>query len=465
MSRRATLAICAPLAATLLLAGCDGEPVDTSGARYDLVWTWQAGAAVAQETGVYGTQGVEAAGNRPGARHSAVRWQDAAGDFWLFGGIGVGASDGTAAGPLHDLWRYRPATGRWTFMGGDTRVGGSSGHDGRGIYGTQGMADPANLPGARSEAQVWQDAAGDVWLFGGNGVDGHGTSGRLNDLWKYSGGLWTWIGGSDAIDQPGTYGVQGSADPTNWPGARYATTGWVDAAGVFWLFGGFGRDSVSGCCMLNDLWTFSGGEWTWVTGSLAAEASAEYGSQGVASAANTPSGRYRAASWHDSAGNTWLYGGVGNASLTDNTRFASAELWKYTSAGWMWVSGAKSAYDSPDYDTRGTASLAAQPGSRVRATAWIDAEDNLWLYGGDVEAASGSVSNPNDLWRYQAVAWTWMGGKNFNNPAGRYVSIGGGGQPGGRAGGAGWIDADGKLWLFGGDVTDVQRNDLWSILP
>jgi len=36
--------------------------------------------------GVYGTQGVAAASNMPGARWRAVGWTDSNGDFWLFAG-------------------------------------------------------------------------------------------------------------------------------------------------------------------------------------------------------------------------------------------------------------------------------------------------------------------------------------------------------------------------------------------
>ena len=37
-------------------------------------------------TPVYGTKGVPAAGNVPGARDYAVAWADSSGNLWLFGG-------------------------------------------------------------------------------------------------------------------------------------------------------------------------------------------------------------------------------------------------------------------------------------------------------------------------------------------------------------------------------------------
>ena len=64
----------------------------------------------------------------------------------------------------------------------------------------------------------WTDAAGNFWLFGGNGYDSAGTSGYLNDLWKYSAGQWTWMGGSNVVNQQGTYGTQGRLPPATFLG-------------------------------------------------------------------------------------------------------------------------------------------------------------------------------------------------------------------------------------------------------
>ena len=65
----------------------------------------------------------------------------------------------------------------------------------------------------------------------------------LNDLWRYriNDSTWTWISGSDSIDQPGVYGEKGNASSENVPGARYGAVGWYDSLRQeFWLFGGFG---------------------------------------------------------------------------------------------------------------------------------------------------------------------------------------------------------------------------------
>lgn len=77
---------------------------------------------------------------------------------------------------MNDLWKY--ASGQWTWMGG-ANTGNQIG-----TYGTQGTASPANTPGARDSAVGWADATGDLWLFGGYGLDSVLAQGGLNDLWS-----------------------------------------------------------------------------------------------------------------------------------------------------------------------------------------------------------------------------------------------------------------------------------------
>jgi hypothetical protein len=133
------------------------------------------GSNVVRQSGVYGVQGVPAPGNVPGARASAVSWTDAAGNFWLFGGLGYDSAGGF--GDLNDLWEY--SGGQWTWQSGAKFVIQSP------VYGTLGTPAPGNVPGARDTAQTWIDPSGRLWLFGGNGIDSTGVAGQLNDLWVF----------------------------------------------------------------------------------------------------------------------------------------------------------------------------------------------------------------------------------------------------------------------------------------
>jgi len=51
---------------------------------------------------------------------------------------------------------------------------------------------------------------------------------------------WTWMGGSDTINQPGFYGEKGVASSEFIPDSRYGAVGWYDSTQhELWLFGGF----------------------------------------------------------------------------------------------------------------------------------------------------------------------------------------------------------------------------------
>jgi N-acetylneuraminic acid mutarotase len=123
---------------------------------------------------------------------------------------------------------------------------------------------PGNIPGSRNWSVGWIDSSGDLWLFGGVGYAVNGANGVLNDLWKFSNGQWTWVSGSPLTYQIGVYGVRAVAAPANTPGWRQTAVSWTDASGNFWLFGGDGPDSTANVGLLNDLWKYSNGEWTWV---------------------------------------------------------------------------------------------------------------------------------------------------------------------------------------------------------
>ncbi len=285
------------------------------------LWAWMGGSPEASAPGVYGTQGKEDAANWPGSRYGAVTWRDAKGQFWLFGGSGYGAIANTSD-YLSDLWMFNPATHHWTWMGGTT------GLNKGGTYGSVGLPSPENMPGARIGAVAWTDKHDHLWLFGGYGYDAAGRLNILADMWRYdvAARQWTWIDGTSAVPPKvtqvwigqtsvesvllyGTYGRRGVAAATNKLGARAYGVGWTDAVGNVWLFGG----SLSPSGIFNDLWRYepSTGQWTWMNGKNYIHTTGVYGHEGVAAAANTPGAREGAASWTDAGGNLWLFGGNG----------------------------------------------------------------------------------------------------------------------------------------------------------
>jgi len=87
----------------------------------------------------------------------------------------------------------------------------------------------------------------------------------------------------------------------------------VDASGNAWMFGGNGFDSAGAAPWLNDLWKFSGAQWTWAGGSNLGSHVSTYGTQGTLFPGNVPGGRFFLSQWVDSKGNLWLFGGYGEA--------------------------------------------------------------------------------------------------------------------------------------------------------
>ncbi len=351
-------------------------------------WTWVSGSSSPNQAGVYGTKGTPSASNVPGARTGGAGWVDKSGNFWLFGGLGLD-STGTSH-YLNDLWEY--SSGQWTW------VGGSSTGDEQGTYGTMVSASSTNFPGARQPGASWVDSAGDFWIFGGVGVDSNDTTDYLNDLWKYSGGQWTWMSGSNVVDQPGSYGTKGTASSTNVPGARAGSSAWTDASGNLWLFGGSpGPDGQFN--IFNDLWKYSSGQWTWISGSSSENQIGNYGLQGIASASGVPGARISSAAWTDSSGSFWLFGGDGLDS--GGQTGVLNDLWKFSGGQWAWIDGSNMVGQPGAYGTMGTAASTNIPGARVWAAYWIDSSGNLWLFGGDGYDSVGALGYLNDLWQYE----------------------------------------------------------------
>jgi hypothetical protein len=368
--------------------------------------------------GIYGTKGTAAAGNTPGGRWGSATWTDLSGNLWLFGGEGQDIND--AGGLLNDLWKYNTTTSQWTWVSGSSLVN------------QPGTYSGSAVPGGRWSPVFWTDASGNFWLFGGQGYDGAGNLGLLNDLWKFNGTTWTFVSGSSTVNQNGVYGTRGTAATSNMPGGRQAAIGWTDSSGNLWLFGGEGEDaSGTPNGILNDLWEYNiaANEWTFVTGASAANQTGTYGLQpsigpvSTVNAAGTvgltttsgadPGSRWGATAWTDDAGNLWLFGGWGQDATGTNGNGFLNDLWVYTpnavagQAGtWVWVKGSNTGNQNGVYGslTRPYAPFVGwTPGGRRGATRWVDASGDLWLLGGQGYDSTSSSGNGylNDMWRYR----------------------------------------------------------------
>jgi hypothetical protein len=352
----------------------------------------------------------------------------------------------------------------WAWISGSQALNPSS------VYGTLGTAAANNSPSGRGYAVSSVDSSGNLWLFGGSGVDSNGALLPMNDLWKFSAGQWTWMSGPTVGSQSGIYGTLGVPSTNTIPGAREEATSWTDASGNFWIFGGMGFDAVGFAGSLNDLWKYSNGEWTWMGGASVANQHGIYGTLGVPSANNSPGARIEASVWVDVSGDVWLFGGYGYDDGSSVTLGMLSDLWKYSAGQWTWMGGPKVVNQKGFYGTKGVASASSFPSGRMGAFNWTDKSGNFWLFGGGAYDSTGNSGIINDLWKYSAGQWTWMGGSNLVNQTGLYGTQGTPSAinlPGARANGITWTDASGNGWLFGGNgyygpSTIGELNDLWK---
>jgi N-acetylneuraminic acid mutarotase len=424
-------------------------------------WTWVSGPSSRNGVGVYGSLGVAAPTNNPGARQGAMNWYSPDGSLWMFGGYGYATAVTSPPRYLNDIWQYDRALGRWIWQGGANTF------NSPGTYGTIGVEAPGNAPGARHTGTTWTDADGDLWLFGGYGIGASGAPAWLNDLWRFdrTSKQWTHMKGSTATGGAATYGVQGTPAPGNTPGARSSATGFF-RDGNLWLFGGY-----NGTSYYNDLWRYeiATGNWAWMEGSNTPNINGTYGTQGTPSAANTPGSRRDATGWTASDGTLWLFGGLG-LPASGTTAGDMSDLWRYdpVSGEWTWIKGVNTLNAVGVYGTQNTPAPGNLPSARSAGSGWITVDGDLWLVGG----FKNSGLTYDDVWIYDIASnqWTWkLGSAGLLNQPGVYGTQGTAApanKPGGRFTPSTWVTLNGSLWIFGGGGADAFGNtgrmsDLW----
>ena len=427
-------------------------------------WTWVSGNTNINNLGNYGNMGNSAASNIPPARSGSVTWKDRNGNFWLFGGLSAKqfSRPSYAYGYIsfNDLWKWDGSNWTW--------VSGSKYNTQKGYYGIQGISDPSNKPGARSPAASWFDKTGNLWLFGGYGYDSSYMSSNLNDLWKWDGKNWTWMNGSGSINQSGIFGNLGVPDPLNVPPARESCSYWRDLAGNFWIFGGNGSFDNSNYSYGNDLWKWDGSNWTFIRGSQSPNPVGIYGTMGLAAAVNTPGARIGSATWTDSFGNFWLFGGDGYSSFNSGSGIPTGGLndfWKWDGNNWTWMGGSKNLYDHGNNGSKGIPVTSNYPAARNGSIACTDKNNNLWMFGGILDTiplSRYSSPNPpsNELWKWDGTNWTWLSGDNKNAQSiyGTKGIAASTNMPATASGNFCWVDNNNNFWLYTGNAKNASGN-------
>lgn len=315
-----------------------------------------------------------------------------------------------------------------------------------GNYGVQGVPAIENLPPARFSPGLLKDSSGNVWVFGGRGRKKFPQQVRnlLNDLWKFNGSHWTWIGGKDY-----DFGTIGVKNCSSYPPGRVSPAVWMDSSN-FWVFGGLqdfdGMGKVESYGYGNDMWRFDGIYWTWMFGSRNKGDTGYYGVKGVASPLNVPPARGESPCyWTDSKNRFWLYGGARHNLLNSTLPpFSFSDLWMFNGTFWTWIAGSNTS-GVEAIGIIGNQAKHFTPGFRYQANSFIDWNDNLWIYGG-----ISSNNQDSALWRWDGSEWNWVSGN----------TLGIEGSPPGRVSASVAFDwSANTLWIFGG----FPRSDLWSV--
>ncbi|MCU0434861.1 MAG: gliding motility-associated C-terminal domain-containing protein [Bacteroidia bacterium] len=419
------------------------------------IWTWVKGQSTTNSSGNFGTLGVPSPTNAPPALYAAAAWTDLQGNFWMYGGCN------NFGGYTASMWRYEPATGNWTCM--------TSALSANGSYGVQGVPSPTNHPPGRGFGMIaWTDLSGDLWMFGGSGLDVNFADGRNADLWRYNiaTNTWTWMKGPNITTFGGNFGVIGVPSPSNEPPSRdECRAGWVDNNGDLWLFGGFNNIQNN----LDDVWRYNiaTNTWTWMAGTGGFSPPVNYGTLGVAAPSNNPGGRTVYAHWKDQNGRFWIMsGGYSLGGVAD-----ANDIWMFDPVTllWTWMGGSNVSFSTGNTGPLCTFSTGYAGAARnENSLCWTDDCNRLWYYGG----ANPSIPG-NDMWVIdistvpvqQAIVRGQNNAQSIILPVHGTQNVPAAtNDPGGRFGSMPFRDLAGNFWLFGGKDGQgfTNYNDLWK---
>ncbi len=382
--------------------------------------------------------GTYAPGNSPLGRYASASMQDNAGTFWLYSGNGA-----------NDLWRFNPSIEQWMHVHGSLTVGQPV------VYGTQGVAAPANHPESATFGHPsWGDLSGNLWIYGPNG---------LNDLWKFdiTTGMWTWMKGTASLS-PANFGTQGISAATNNPGTCNETDcHWTDSNGNLWLYTEFD----------GNLWKYdvTTNMWTWMTGGGSVNANPIYGTLNVYAPNNTPGGFVACPAvgtlytmWITSDDHLWMLVNRDGGNI-------QCEMWEYDPLTNQWRCrridvhpfGQSQVFPAPCVENNPAIFPVVRSEMRVD---WVDDCNNLYFFGGSTFCTNSTIYN--DIWRYNPSnnCYTYIRGGTTPEVPGVQGVFAAANTPPVAAGGQSWQNENG-FYLMGGQGALQNSNAVWLYAP
>lgn len=194
----------------------------------------------------------------PGKRHGSASWIGKDDCLYMFSGNSldnIDSNNNLGIGLTNEMWKYCESEGKWT------NISNAEGHTGRSYVGEFGKESKLNLPGARKLAATWTDLNGNLWMFGGEGLDNQKINilfhrdKLLSDIWKFNvkTNSWAFEGGFKEGERHALYGPRGKSSIEYLPGPRYAPTFWTYNNKLY-LYGGRGHNANNQTALLSDLW-------------------------------------------------------------------------------------------------------------------------------------------------------------------------------------------------------------------
>ncbi len=341
----------------------------------------------------------------------------------IYAGLGSSSGDG-------EVWKYDMGAGTWSKIGGDS---------------TNSSWDSSSIEIVTSM----------FWL-GSDLYAGLGTGNNDNDVWKYSSGTWSQIGGDNLNS-----GFGSTLYTLNETNALFGTGSTV--------YAGVGQNAGAA------IWSWNGSAWTQIAGSYV---NSSWGYQGINEIHKmaTNGGKLYAGTGsdipgegviHEFDGSSWsVIGGQGiNSSWSVNTieRITSlasysgniyaglgtstgdADVWKYSGSTWTQVGGdglnsgwAASTFENVRSLTVHGGVLYAGLGTSTgdaevwgwNGSSWTkvggDGVNSSWntnyetveamvSFGGELYAGLGNGSNDDEVWKYNGSSWTKVGGDGVNS--------------------------------------------------
>lgn len=344
---------------------------------------------------------------------------------------------------------------------------------------TKGSLDlgSGNHPSPRQGAMLWNDKKGNIYMFGGEGIEETGEVGVFNELWSFNliTQSWELKKGNRKVNQKVERYAKSIESINTQPEGRKGASTWVDKNGDLWMFGGRGFDNVSN---YDQMWHFSAKKNNWILmgGTDKTNQKNKVSNKKENSTGSLPGARYGSAFWSDKDGNFWMFGGsvYSNEKAKDSYL---ADLWQFDFNKKTWILVAGPIEEDPKVSASDKEDFGRIPSARAQASSWYNSNNNsLYIYGGyglDPKAlGDGGLS---DLWQFDIIAkrWILLKGKSghFEKSITGVTGVASDDvTPGFRHEAISWTDDLGDFWLFGGQRTTQNNimylnNDIWKYSP